>query len=309
MGNEYKYKQLSPMELDLWMSENKAFCLIDILPNDHFCKMHLPDSKNACVFQVDFIDQVKDIVQDKETRIVVYGSSKKSMDAIKAAEKLEIEGYKNLVVLKGGLKDWKSHGFDVEGDAIGEHSDPQTLLELEDGSYTVNTEGSTIQWTGRNQFSTHFGNINISEGELIVTDGIITGTFVIDMNSIINVNLEGDELQPVLIDHLKSDDFFWTKLFPKAKFQIQNSVPVKEPSLTAPNYEVNGVLELRGVKAQQNFMTTITKTPEKGLAAEAHFDIDRTRWGIIYGSTRFFEHLGMHQVFDLISIQVRIATF
>ncbi len=41
---------------------------------------------------------------------------------------------------------------------------------------------------------------------------------------------------------------------------------------------------------------------------EGHFDIDRTRWKIIYGSTRFFEHLGMHKVFDLISIQVRIVT-
>ena len=56
-------------------------------------------------------------------------------------------------------------------------------------------------------------------------------------------------------------------------------------------------------------MATITRTPENGLAAEAHFDIDRPRWNIIYGSTRFFEHLGMHLVFDLISIQLRILAF
>ena len=40
---------------------------------------------------------------------------------------------------------------------------------------------------------------------------------------------------------------------------------------------------------------------------ESHFDIDRTRWGITYGSPRFFERLGMHLVFDLISIQLRIV--
>ena len=56
-------------------------------------------------------------------------------------------------------------------------------------------------------------------------------------------------------------------------------------------------------------MATITKTPENGLAAEAHFDIDRTRWGVIYGSARFFEYLGMHLVFDLISFQVRIIAY
>ena len=49
------------------------------------------------------------------------------------------------------------------------------------------------------------------------------------MNSITNLNHEGDELQSVLIDHLKSDDFFLTKLFPTAKFEILSAKPVKEP--------------------------------------------------------------------------------
>ncbi|HSO67587.1 MAG TPA: YceI family protein, partial [Desulfatirhabdiaceae bacterium] len=89
-------------------------------------------------------------------------------------------------------------------------------------------------------------------------------------------------------------------------FRVIGSTPVKETFLSVPNHAIHGILELRGVKAQQDFMATVTKTMENGLAAEAHFDIDRTRWNIIYGSTRFFEHLGMHLVFDLISIQVRI---
>jgi hypothetical protein len=63
------------------------------------------------------------------------------------------------------------------------------------------------------------------------------------------------------------------------------------------------------VKAEQEFMATVTRTEDSGLAIEAHFDMDRTKWNIIYGSTRFFEHLGMHLVFDLISIQVRISAF
>jgi polyisoprenoid-binding protein YceI len=129
------------------------------------------------------------------------------------------------------------------------------------------------------------------------------------MNSITNVDLNGDELQPVLIAHLKSDDFFLTKLFPTAKFKILGSTPVEEPFLSAQNYVINGTLELRGIKIQQDFMATVTKTGENGLAAEAHYDIDRTRWNIIYGSARYFEHLGMHLVFDLISIQVRIVAY
>jgi rhodanese-related sulfurtransferase/polyisoprenoid-binding protein YceI len=307
--NSNKYKQLSPKELSHWMEENKDLCLIDTLVGDHFSRIHLPNSTNACVFGVAFIDQVKAITKDKDAEIVLYGSSTRSMDAIKAAEKLEQEGYRHINVLRGGIEAWRSAGLAVEGEAVDEPDDPQTLLKLEDRSYRVDTSQSIIEWTGRNPNTSHFGNIKIATGKLAVKDGIITGTFDIDMNSITNINLEGDELQPVLIAHLKSDDFFLTKLFPTAKFKILSSTPIKEPFLSVPNYAINGTLELRGVKAQQNFMATVTKTTENGLAAEAHFDIDRTRWNNIYGSTRFFEHLGMHLVFDLISIQVRIVAF
>jgi hypothetical protein len=44
------------------------------------------------------------------------------------------------------------------------------------------------------------------------------------------------------------------------------------------------------------------------LAAEAHFDIDRTRWNVIYGSGKFYEKLGMHLVHDVISLGLHIVT-
>lgn len=309
MMNFNKYNLLSPKELYQWMEKNKNFCLIDILLGDHFRRIHLPNSTNACVFEVTFIDQVKAIAEGKDTEIVLCGSSIRSMDAITAAGKLEQAGYRHINVLRGGIEAWRFAGLSLEGEAVDEPDDPQTLLILEDRSYRVDTNQSIIEWTGRNPKTSHFGNLKIAAGELAVKDGIITGTFDIDMNSITNINLEGDELQPVLIAHLKSDDFFLTKVFPTAKFKILSSTPVKEPFLSVPNHKINGTLELRGVKVQQDFMATVTKTPENCLAAEAHFDIDRTRWNSIYGSTRFFEHLGMHLVFDLISIQVKIVAF
>jgi polyisoprenoid-binding protein YceI/rhodanese-related sulfurtransferase len=309
MRNSNGYKQLSPKELYQWLEENRSFCLIDTLVADHYRRIHLPHSTNACVFEVTFINQVKAITEDRDAEIVLYGSSTRSMDAFKAADKLEQEGYRHINVLSGGIEAWRSAGLTLEGEAVDEPDDPQTLLKLEDRSYRVDTNQSTIEWTGRNPNTSHFGNIKIATGQLAVKNGIITGTFDIDMNSITNINLEGDELQPVLVAHLESDDFFLTKLFPTAKFKILSSTPVKEPFLSIPNHVINGTLELRGVKAQQDFMATVTKTTENGLVAEAHFDIDRTRWSIIYGSARFFEHLGMHLVFDLISFQVRIVAF
>jgi len=303
----HPYNQLTPEELHRWLAEKKNFILIDTLPADHFSRVHLPGSANACVFAVDFIDQVKAITEDKDGETVLYGSSAHSMDAIKAAEKLENEGYRQVSVLTGGIEEWRSAGLALEGEAVDEPDDPHTLLKLDDGSYRIDTEQSSIQWTGRNANSSHFGTINVSRGELAVKGEHITGTFDIDMESMTNINLEGDESQSILIAHLKSDDFFLTRLFPEGTFKILDASPVKEPFATLPNYEVKGQLKLRGVEAGQDFWATVSQSAEKTLLIEAHFDIDRTRWNIIYGSTRFFEHLGMHQVFDLISIEMRIA--
>ena len=183
----------------------------------------------------------------------------------------------------------------------------ETRLLLQDGKYRIDAEQSIIEWVGRNPNTKHFGTVRISDGQIQIENTTITGVAEIDMNSIENMSLEGDELQPVLVSHLKSEDFFLVKLFPTAKFIINGGKLDDEPYLSSPNYEVDGTLGLRGVKADLSFPATITNTDDNGLVAEAHFDIDRTRWNVIYGSTMFFEHIGMHLVFDLISFQVKIV--
>ena len=46
------------------------------------------------------------------------------------------------------------------------------------------------------------------------------------MSSIRNIDLRGDELEPVLIAHLESDDFFFAKMFPEARFTIKSAKPM-----------------------------------------------------------------------------------
>mgnify|MGYP001828236897 FL=1 len=198
-------------------------------------------------------------------------------------------------------------GYPLEGEAAEFAPDPETRLLLPEGEYQIDTDQSIVEWFGRNPNTKHFGTVRISEGQIQIEKGNMTGVVEIDMDSIENINLEGDELQPVLVSHLKSDDFFLVKAFPKAKFSINSGKLAEEPHLSSPNYEVSGTLELRGVKADLAFASTLAPTDDNGLVAEAHFDIDRTRWNVIYGSTRFFENLGLHLVFDLISFQMRIV--
>ena len=307
MTEKMIFPLLEAKELKKRQESNETILLIDTLPGIHFDKVHLPGAHNACVYEVSFLDQIKDFVKSKAAKIVLYGSSRRSMDALTAAEKLRREGYDNVSILNGGLEAWRDHGFELEGDQP-DTIDPETLLRLEDGTYHVDTAQSLIEWSGRTPNTQHFGTMQFKMGRLEVNNSAIAGVFEIDLNSIDNTNLKGDELHQVLISHLKSDDFFFVKMFPTAVLTINDGRPVGEPYLSAPNYKFDATLELRGVKAELSFHATLTAREGGGFAAEAHFDIDRTNWDVVYGSTRFFENLGMHLVFDLVSFQVRIVT-
>ncbi len=299
--------RISARDVRRWMDEHRDFVLVDTLTNDHYTSVHLPNAKNACVFEVTFLDQMKAIVSDKDQAIVVYGSSDKSKDAVTAAEKLVRAGYTKVHTLNGGLAAWREVDYPLEGEQAYASEVPADELRIENGTYRVNTDKSVIEWTGRNPNKKHYGTLKLSKGEITVKDGVIGGSFEIDMESIKNIDLEGDDLEPVLISHLKSDDFFFVKLFPRAFFEIKAATLVNEPTLSSPNFKVKGTLKLRGIRKSITFPATVNPLPDGGAAVEAHFDIDRTRWGAIYGSSRFFEHLGMHLVFDLISVQVHLV--
>jgi rhodanese-related sulfurtransferase/polyisoprenoid-binding protein YceI len=299
--------KISPNDLKRKINETDGFVLIDVLPNDHFNMGHLPGAKNACVFEVTFLDNVAKIVSNKDQEIVVYGSNGKSMDAVTAAEKLVRAGYKNVKALEGGILEWSSLEYVIEGKEKDIKRDSEEPISIENKTYRIDLDQSLIEWTGRNPNSRHHGTVQLSKGEILVHDDQIGGTFEIDMRSIKNINLEGDPLQPILVSHLMSDDFFFVDIFPRATFTITSAKQIKEATPSEPNFKVKGIFELRGVKKELAFVVTVSPTPEGELKIEAHFDIDRTGWNIIYGSSRFFEHLGMHLVFDLISIQLNIV--
>ena len=296
---------IAPHEALLMIKEGAL--LIHTLPSDHFGKIHLPRAINVCVYQVTFLDDMRATGADKNRAIIVYGSSRYSLDAVTAAEKLYRDGYLHVFVLEGGIIGWQIAGFPVEGDTIDKDISPATRLPSLDGYYQLDTGMSKVGWSGRNQNNKHFGTLLLDTGHLIVRGRSLTGELVVDMNSMENINLVGDELQPVLIAHLKSDDFFFTKLFPTATFVIDQGEIADIPYMTCANSTLKGSLNLRGISKDLDFPATITPRGDGIVGLEAHFDLDRTRWNIIYGSSRFFEHLGMHTVFDQISIELRLV--
>ena len=78
MNGRDQYKEISSDELSQWIESGKNFYLIDVLVADHFQKIHLPKALQACVFEVTFTEQMKSITSDKSSKIVLYGSSRRS---------------------------------------------------------------------------------------------------------------------------------------------------------------------------------------------------------------------------------------
>ena len=300
--------RVSAQALNERLQQKGALLLVDTLSDDHFQRVHLPGAQNACVFQVTFLDRMAELAPDKDTAIVVYGSRSETMDAESAAGKLLRAGYTRVAVLEGGLAAWRAAGYPLEGTAPADLAPSPTAPVIDKRRYEVDTANSIIQWVGRNPNTHHTGSLRLSEGFLDTREGGVSGRFVIDLASIRNTSLEGDPNQPVLIAHLLSDDFFWAERFPTAAFRLERLDPVAESHLTTPNFTVSGSLEMMGVRAPLQFPATFTTLPDKRLAAEAHFDFDRTRWNIVYGSSRFFDHLEMHVVFDLISVQLKLIS-
>lgn len=280
--------------------------LIDTLTPEHYARKHIPGAQNACVYEVVFLDTMHEVVPDKTTPVVLYGAGVHSRDSLVAADKLERDGYDDIGIFSGGLEEWGEASLDFEGSAPEVVDPPHPLLSLEERPYTVVSAESAIHWTGRNNNGSHEGTVDLKDGRLEVADSM-SGVFTLDMKSLRNRDLAGDPLQPVLENHLASDDFLFTKMFPQAEFVISDIAENEDAPATMPNHTIRGVLELRGVKREISFPAHIRNLDDGRIALLANFDFDRTEWGIIYGSARFFQYLGYHVVYDLISVDIRLV--
>lgn len=302
---ETNYTRIASAELKSWMDEGRDFLLLDVLPQYAYGHRHLPGAKNACVFEVAFPDHVKAAGASPEAGhpIVVYGESAETKDADAAARKLIRMGHTKVYLLADGFQGWRAKAMPVEG-SEGDPADHKPFAP--EGTYTLVPEESMIEWTGRNANGRHTGTVDLAEGVLRIQAGRVGGEFLIDPATIKNTDLEDASLAQMLIAHLLSDDFLFADKHPQIRFAIEQAEPLQGATPGAVNCHLRGELTMRGRAEQLAFAATV-RPIENGVAAEAHFDLDRTRWGVIYGSGKHFRHLGMHLVYDMVSIQLRLV--
>jgi len=297
------YTRISPVELKAWMDEGRRFFLLDVLPAETFDCRRLPGAVNACVYEVVWPERLAEAGIGSEDVVVVYGVDNDTRDADTAAQKLLRQGFRRVYLLAGGLMGWQAANLPLEGSGQ-EPADHAPIPP--DGTYRVVPEESSIEWTGRNAMGRHTGTLGLTDGVMRLQKGQVGGEFVMDLSTLANTDLDDPTLAGMLIRHLLSDDFLDAERHPEARFNILQAEALPGATPGAVNCHLRGELFLRGRIEPLAFPATIS-TLENGVAAEAHFDLDRTRWGAIYGSGKFFRHLGMHLVHDAVSIALRVV--
>jgi len=142
----------------------------------------------------------------------------------------------------------------------------------------VDLKASQFQWKATKKVgSFHEGEIFLKSAKAeIKGDKIVSGEFVMDMNSFVNKDLQGEWNQK-FITHVKSPDFFDVQKFPTATLVI-----AAQPSATS----VSGQLTIK----DKTEPVTVNFAKD-GSAYKGVLKIDRTKFGITYGSENFFKNL------------------
>jgi polyisoprenoid-binding protein YceI len=294
-------KTITPEALQAALASPSPPILLHVLPEESWTQQRLPGSQCACVYEVGFLENVSQLAPDLATPLVVYGAGLPTLESAAAAEKLTAAGYLNVTDFTGGLTAWVAAGLGTEG--TGEI----LATPNQNGTWHIDPTASIIRWTGRNLFNHHEGHLRLSGGSFhIENDTLQQSNFVIDMTSIACTDIPDQAANQMLLHHLANSDFFLTSEYPEAHFNATSATPILASTPGTPNYEIEGTLTVRGVTQSLRFPALLAINDEGILIAQAQLEIDRTRWGINYGSGRLFAWLGKHVVNDLVALHLKI---
>ncbi|WP_299434804.1 YceI family protein [uncultured Aquimarina sp.] len=162
------------------------------------------------------------------------------------------------------------------------------LQEIHSQNYKLDKKKSFISWTGKAAFSSYSlkGTIAPEQGTLAITNNTIsTLDITINMKSIDHENND-------LKKHLKNEDFFEVKTFPKATFLIKNATEINNKKAI-----LNGELTIKGKTNTENIPVSIKQT-KSGISLTFNHTIDRTQYGVNHNSPSIFKRMKENAIAD-----------
>ncbi len=185
--------------------------------------------------------------------------------------------------------------------------DAQEVTAAEGTSLKADVNQSKIEFVGTKRIGSHNGTMQLKEGEVIVAGSDITGgKFVIDMNTV-QTHDQDEKGNAKLTGHLKSADFFDVENHPEAIFEIVSVVPgVENPEeliLKDATHTITGNLTIKGITNSITFPAKV-HVGDNQVHATANFNIDRTKWDIVYGND---QSLGDSFILPEVNIQLELV--
>lgn len=170
----------------------------------------------------------------------------------------------------------------------------EAKLIAENKTFNFDIKTSTINWTGYGEVGNYSlsGSVNLKAGNLTIEeDKIVSGTIVIDLKSI-------NHKEKTLVEHLKGTDFFEVQNYPVATLKISNSKLINNNEV-----EVSGNLTIKKTTKPITFKMKREKDTFFG-----QITIDRTAFGVQYGSKNFFNNLGDQAIKNNFDIEFKLIT-
>jgi len=145
---------------------------------------------------------------------------------------------------------------------------------------------SQVLWRGHRialDGNRHRGSVKLESGNFLLKDGtLVGGKFAIDLNSLAVSDQEPGKGKERLEGHLKGADFFEVERYPTAQFEIADLIAID--SISGANHLVKGNLTIKGITKPIEFPARIMIQGKVVSAVSLPFEINRTEWGVNYGS-------------------------
>ena len=173
-----------------------------------------------------------------------------------------------------------------------ETTSSEEVEEVETHNYALNASETSLEWRAAwimpneegeviQEAKNHTGTISLTEGELSKTGDDVSGSFIIDLTSIVVTDLEEEDGKGALEAHLMGtdeekpvDDFFNTNDFAKGTVDI-NSIEngMADITINVIGIELNEVVELE-----------VSETDNQ-MKMHGEFDVDMSALGFAMTET------------------------
>jgi polyisoprenoid-binding protein YceI len=185
-------------------------------------------------------------------------------------------------------------------------SESSAPVVLVDGTYQLIASSSQMSWEGRKTLILNYtdkGSVGLKSGTAVVSGGkVARGEVVVDMTTIKTSSTGRGSGESMQERHIKGADFFDVEKYPTATFTFDSiSTASASGDLT-----VNGKLTIKGVTQPIVFLAKLLSSGDQ-LIMQATVTLNRTHWGIKYGSGSFFKDLGDNVIDDMFTVSFSVV--